>query len=250
MLTAASVQGKEIQRLNNIYKNILKNNNVEHVEGRAYMKDAHTVQVFGPDDQVIREMTAANILVAVGGQPHRLGIPGSEHTITSDEALSLPEQPQRIAILGAGYIAVEFAGIFAGFGSDVHLFYRKDLPLTSAPSTPLRLPTPHPCHQIPRSQATLEPTTMFTRLHRPRGVVLAFRRPPPAHQPVAPQAVRSRRRDSPGRCGSARRAPELRRRPARGRPAAEPWHRSPSARAVQSLTRSAARWSRRTSSAR
>lgn len=126
------LQGKEIQRLNNIYKNILKNNNVEHVEGRAYVKDAHTIQVFGPDGQVIREMTAANILVAVGGQPHRLGIPGSEHTITSDEALSLEEQPKRIAILGAGYIAVEFAGIFAGFGSDVHLFYRKDLPLTSA----------------------------------------------------------------------------------------------------------------------
>eukprot|EP00892_Ulva_mutabilis_P003423 jgi/Ulvmu1/1452/UM011_0182.1 len=123
-------KGKEIQRLNNIYKNILKNNGVEHVEGRAYMKDAHTVQVFDADGQMIREMTASNILVAVGGQPHRLGVPGSEHTITSDEALSLSEQPKRIAIIGAGYIAVEFAGIFAGFGSEVHLFYRKDLPLT------------------------------------------------------------------------------------------------------------------------
>lgn len=125
------LQGKEIQRLNNIYKNILKNNNVDHVEGRAYLKDPHTVHVYGPDGEVSSIMTAANILVAVGGQPHRLNIPGSEHTITSDEALSLEEQPKRIAIIGAGYIAVEFAGIFAGFGSEVHLFYRKDLPLTS-----------------------------------------------------------------------------------------------------------------------
>lgn len=157
----ALLQGKEIQRLNNIYKNILKNNGVEHVEGRAYMKDAHTVQVFGPDGQVIREMTAANILVAVGGQPHRLGVPGTEHTITSDEALSLPEQPKRIAIIGAGYIAVEFAGIFAGFGTEVHLFYRKDLPLTSAPLSSthtLLFPQPMPCFA---SRTCLRASTPF-----------------------------------------------------------------------------------------
>jgi pyruvate/2-oxoglutarate dehydrogenase complex dihydrolipoamide dehydrogenase (E3) component len=128
------MQSKEVSRLNGIYGNILKNNGVEHVEGRAHIKDAHTVQVLHPTSgELLREMTAANILIAVGGCPHRLNVPGAEHTITSDEALALPEQPKRIAIVGAGYIAVEFAGIFSGFGSDVHLFYRKDLPLTSAP---------------------------------------------------------------------------------------------------------------------
>jgi hypothetical protein len=90
------------------------------------------VQVLNPSTGAIeRELTAKNILIAVGGGPKRLGIPGGDLTITSDEALSLPEQPKKIAVIGAGYIAVEFANIFAGFGSDVHLFYRKPLPLTS-----------------------------------------------------------------------------------------------------------------------
>lgn len=123
-------KSKEITRLNGIYGSILKNAGVEHVEGRAYLKDAHTVQVFDSSGALVREMTAANVLLAVGGKPHRLGIPGAEHTITSDEALALEEQPKRVAIVGAGYIAVEFAGIFANLGSDVHLFYRKPLPLT------------------------------------------------------------------------------------------------------------------------
>jgi glutathione reductase (NADPH) len=130
------LQSKEVSRLNSIYGNILKNNNVEHIEGKAHVKDQHTVQVLHPESgEVLRELTAKNILVAVGGKPQRLNIPGAEHTITSDEALALPEQPKRIAIYGAGYIAVEFAGIFAGFGTDVHLFYRKNLPLTSMSSS-------------------------------------------------------------------------------------------------------------------
>ena len=103
------------------------------MEGRAYIKDAHTVQIFHPEsNELLREMTCKNILIAVGGTPQRLSIPGSELTITSDEALALPKQPKTIAIIGAGYIAVEFAGIFSGIGTDVHLFYRKPLPLTSA----------------------------------------------------------------------------------------------------------------------
>lgn len=127
-----SMQSKEVTRLNSIYGNILKNNNVEQLEGKAYIKDEHTVQVLHPESgEVLKELTTKNILIAVGGGPARLNVPGGEHTMTSDEALSLPEQPKTIAIIGAGYIAVEFAGIFAGFGSAVHLFYRKDLPLTS-----------------------------------------------------------------------------------------------------------------------
>ena len=92
-------------RLNGIYGNILKNNNVEAIEGKAYIKDKNTVQVLHPQSgEVLRELKTKNILIAVGGGPARLNIPGGEHTITSDEALSLPEQPKRIAIIGAGYI--------------------------------------------------------------------------------------------------------------------------------------------------
>lgn len=125
-------QAKEVSRLNSIYGNILKNNNVEHIEGKAFIKDEHTVQVLHPETkEVLQELKAKNILISVGGGPARLNVPGGELTITSDEALALPEQPKKIAIIGAGYIAVEFAGIFAGFGTEVHLFYRKELPLTS-----------------------------------------------------------------------------------------------------------------------
>lgn len=132
-------QGKEITRLNNIYGSILKNNNVEHVEGRAFIKDAHTIQVCKPGtDKVLRELSAKNILLALGGSPHRLDIPGAEFTITSDEALALEEQPKSVAIIGGGYIAVEFSGIFSGVGTEVHLMYRKDLPLTSAAHSRLR----------------------------------------------------------------------------------------------------------------
>jgi len=88
--------------------------------------------VFDANDatKVLRTLKAKNILLAVGGTPTRLPIPGAELTITSDEALALPQQPKRVAIIGAGYIAVEFAGIFSGTGTDVHLFFRKPMPLT------------------------------------------------------------------------------------------------------------------------
>ena len=72
---------------------------------------------------------AKNILIAVGGKPQKLSIPGAEHCITSDEALELEECPKKVVVLGGGYIALEFAGIFKRFGSDVHVVYRADLPL-------------------------------------------------------------------------------------------------------------------------
>ncbi|KAG2453963.1 hypothetical protein HYH02_001010 [Chlamydomonas schloesseri] len=72
---------------------------------------------------------AKNILIAVGGKPHKLDIPGAELCITSDEALELPECPKKVAVLGSGYIAVEFAGIFSRFGAEVHTVYRQPLPL-------------------------------------------------------------------------------------------------------------------------
>jgi hypothetical protein len=74
-------------------------------------------------------LQAKNILIAVGGKPQKLAIPGAEHCITSDEALELEDCPKKVVVLGGGYIALEFAGIFKRFGSDVHVVYRADLPL-------------------------------------------------------------------------------------------------------------------------
>lgn len=79
---------------------------------------AHTVEVNG------KRYTAKHILVAVGGRATVPNIPGKEHVITSDEALDLAERPKKICIIGGGYIALEFAGIFNGFGTEVHVFIR------------------------------------------------------------------------------------------------------------------------------
>ena len=106
-------KNKELNRLNGIYNNILANNGVESIMGRGTIVDAHTVEVAG------KRYTAKNILIAVGGWPTLPSIPGIEHAITSNEALDLPELPRRIVIVGGGYIAVEFAGIFSGMGVEV-----------------------------------------------------------------------------------------------------------------------------------
>lgn len=69
--------------------------------------------------------TARNILIAVGGRPFIPNIPGKEYAIDSDAALDLPSKPEKIAIIGGGYIALEFAGIFNGLTSEVHVFIRQ-----------------------------------------------------------------------------------------------------------------------------
>ncbi len=109
---------KEIDRLNQIYLKLLSDAGVQLFNGRGRLVDAHTIQV---GDQTI---TAKHILIAVGGRPRTLGIPGQEHAITSDEAFHLETLPKRVLMVGAGYIAVEFAGIFNGLGSEVTLAYR------------------------------------------------------------------------------------------------------------------------------
>ncbi|MCH82067.1 glutathione reductase chloroplastic/mitochondrial-like, partial [Trifolium medium] len=109
----------ELQRLTGIYKNILKNNNVKLIEGRGKIVDPHTVDVDG------KLYTAKNILVSVGGRPFIPDIPGKEYAIDSDAALDLPSKPEKIAIVGGGYIALEFAGIFNGLKSEVHVFIRQ-----------------------------------------------------------------------------------------------------------------------------
>eukprot|EP00798_Chlamydomonas_sp_ICE-L_P010161 gene10161-8065_t len=117
---------KEIQRLNTTYNNILKNAGVEYVEGRGVVVDPHTVEVQIPGGGT-RRIRTKNILVAVGAVPTRIPVEGSELAVTSDEALALDSLPQgSIAVLGAGYIATEFAGIFKGMGKEVQLMYRGD----------------------------------------------------------------------------------------------------------------------------
>ncbi len=73
-------------------------------------------------------MQAKNILIAVGGRATKLPIPGAEHAIISDDILDLPELPKKLAIVGGGYIALEFAGIYNNFGAETHVVYRQVRP--------------------------------------------------------------------------------------------------------------------------
>jgi glutathione reductase (NADPH) len=114
---------KEVMRLNGAYKSILKNAGVELVVGRGRLMDAHTLAV---GEKMI---TADKILLATGARPWRPSIPGAGLAIVSDDAFHLPNLPKRTVIVGGGYIAVEFAGIFNGLGSEVTLVLRRDLVL-------------------------------------------------------------------------------------------------------------------------
>jgi len=111
----------EISRLNGIYKNLLDNAGVALFEGKAVITGPNQITI---NDQVI---SAERILIATGGKPFVPEFPGSEHVITSNEAFFLEQLPKKIIIIGGGYIAVEFAGIFSGLGVEVHQFYRGDL---------------------------------------------------------------------------------------------------------------------------
>ena len=111
----------EIKRLNGIYGNLLRGAGVEIHEGRARLADAHTIEMNGS------VCTADKILIATGSWPSVPGFPGREHVITSNEAFYLPSFPERVVVVGGGYIAVEFAGIFAGLGASTRLLYRGPL---------------------------------------------------------------------------------------------------------------------------
>ena len=116
--TLIANKNKEIGRLNGIYERLLGNAGVELHEGRATVVDPHTISVNG------KTLTAKYILVATGGWPVVPDIPGKEHAITSNEAFFLDDLPERAIVVGGGYIAVEFAGIFHGLGSKVTQLYR------------------------------------------------------------------------------------------------------------------------------
>jgi glutathione reductase (NADPH) len=111
----------EIQRLNQVYENLLKKAGVTLVNGRARLETPHTILI---GDQ---HYTAERILVATGGWPVVPKFPGHEHVITSNEAFFLDKLPKQVVIVGGGYTAVEFASIFNGLGSEVTLLYRGSL---------------------------------------------------------------------------------------------------------------------------
>ncbi|AWK83082.1 TPA: glutathione-disulfide reductase [Photobacterium damselae] len=114
-----------ISRIHTSYETVLGNNKIEVINGFAQFVDAKTVEVDG------EHYTADHILIAVGGRPSIPAIPGAVHGIDSNGFFELKEQPKRAAVVGAGYIAVEIAGVLNGLGTDTHLFVRKESPLRS-----------------------------------------------------------------------------------------------------------------------
>ncbi len=116
-----SNKDREIDRLNQVYRRLLDVAGVTLIEARAKILGPHRVSVGE------RELTAERILIAVGGWPWKPDIPGVEMAITSNEAFFLEKLPESIVIVGGGYIAVEFAGIFNSLGVKTHLCYRGEL---------------------------------------------------------------------------------------------------------------------------
>ena len=115
-----------VKRLNDIYKKNLDNDKVEFIHGRAHLLSANEAEVV-LDDGSKATVNAKKILVATGGHPNiPKDIPGSEYGITSDGFFDLEKQPKKVALVGAGYIAVELAGMFNALGSETHLFIRHD----------------------------------------------------------------------------------------------------------------------------
>ncbi|MCG9697941.1 glutathione-disulfide reductase [Shewanella sp. Isolate11] len=114
-----------IERIHGAYDRGLESNGVTLVRGYGRFVNNHTIDVDGV------QYTADNILIATGGSPTIPNIPGAEYGIDSDGFFALNEQPKRVAVIGAGYIAVEVAGVLHALGSETHLFVRKHAPLRS-----------------------------------------------------------------------------------------------------------------------
>ena len=119
--TLIANKDREIHRLNGIYRNLLVNSGVTLIEGHAKLTGPNEVEVNG------QRYTAKHILIATGGWPQIPEIPGHEHAISSNEAFFLKELPKRVLVVGGGYIAVEFAGIFHGLGAETSLLYRGEM---------------------------------------------------------------------------------------------------------------------------
>ena len=122
--TLKTNRAKEIKRLNSIYDQLLTGAGVKVITGWAKLVDAHTVDVDG------QRVTAKNILIATGGKASVPDIEGKEHVSTSDDMFDLSPFPKRLLVVGAGYIACEFASIFNGLGAHVTQVHRGDKVLT------------------------------------------------------------------------------------------------------------------------
>uniref|UniRef100_UPI0038993762 glutathione-disulfide reductase n=1 Tax=Dongia deserti TaxID=2268030 RepID=UPI0038993762 len=109
---------KEIDRLNQAYKSTLAKAGVELIESRAELVDQHTISIGG------KQVRAEVILIATGSWPELPKLPGIEHAISSNECFHLETLPERVVVVGGGYIALEFAGIFNGLGSKTTVLYR------------------------------------------------------------------------------------------------------------------------------
>ena len=118
--TLIANKDREIDRLNGIYINLLDGAGVKRYDGRARLRDAHTIEIGN------ETVTAERILLATGGTPTFPDLPGIEHAISSNEAFHLDALPNHVTVVGGGYIAVEFAGIFNGLGCDVTQLYRSE----------------------------------------------------------------------------------------------------------------------------
>ncbi len=118
-----AAKDREITRLERTYRKLLANAGATVFDGRASLVDPHTVEIGG------KRITADTIVIATGGYPERPNIPGAELGIVSDDAFYLKTMPPHVVMVGSGYIAVEFAGIFRALGAEVHLVYRQPLPL-------------------------------------------------------------------------------------------------------------------------
>jgi glutathione reductase (NADPH) len=118
-----AAKDREIARLQAIYKSMLQKAGAREFEAHVSFEDPHRLDVGGT------VVTAERIVIATGSTPFKADIPGADLAGITDDLFYLPERPARIAIVGGGYSAIEFACIFAGLGSEVHLIYRQPLPL-------------------------------------------------------------------------------------------------------------------------
>jgi glutathione reductase (NADPH) len=127
-----SVRDQELERLRQVQAKALSEAGVEIIREQAAFLDAHTIELSSLSQERSRDrkITADKVLIAVGGKPIKPDIPGIEHAITSREIFYLPQLPQQIAILGGGYIGVEFASILRGFGVEVTIINREACLLT------------------------------------------------------------------------------------------------------------------------
>ncbi len=117
----------EINRLEGIYKKMLADGHVDLIEGWAALDGPQQITV--THDQGSKRISASQIIIATGAAPIRNSIPGIEHCATSDRLLDLQALPPRAAVIGGGYIAVEFASMLVRLGVEVHMYFRDTLPL-------------------------------------------------------------------------------------------------------------------------